>query len=809
MLGTCSFQIEKIMKLKLFTILALIPLFTTLELLGQNGVIRGRVFNALTNEPLEFATVAIPEIGKGAYTDTTGGFEIGKLPPGLYNLEVSYTGFAKKSIPELQVTNSKPVVLDIAMEGNGATTDTVVITASPFNKTAESPVSLRTIGVNEVARNPGGNRDISKVIQSLPGVAGTVGFRNDIIIRGGSPNENRFFLDGIEVPNINHFSTQGASGGPVGLINVNFIREVDFFTGAFPATRGNALSSVMDIKQVTGREDRLGLNATVSSSDIGATLEGPLGRKTTFIASARRSYLQLLFNQLGLPFLPTYNDFQFKTKTKFNAKNELTVIGLGAIDQFSLNLDADSTKEQQYILGNLPVSTQWNYTTGINFKHFFEKSFLTVVASRNMLNNRSFKYEDNDESNDNNLILDYTSQEIENKFRVEHNLRMGEFKLVYGAGYEYVKYNNSTFQRFSTPLGLDTVDFESSLNFHKYNAFGTVSRKFLDDRLVTSFGLRMDGNSYSGDMSNPFEQISPRLSLSYYLTPSLSLNANTGIFYQLPPYTVLGYRDNSGTLVNRNNGIKYIRSSHAVAGIEYNTSFNTKFSVEGFYKRYDNYPFLLRDSISLANLGGDFGVIGNEPASSTSEGRSYGVEVLAQQKLFKGFFGILAYTLVRSEFTNADDQFTPTAWDNRHIVTSTLGKKFGKSWEIGARWRYYGGTPYTPFNLPLSSQIAVWNVTGRGIPDYSLLNTQRIPSSHNLDMRIDKKWFFEKWSLNLYLDVQNVYNFESELAPFIDVVRDVNGNPVVDPDNPGSYLVEELPNVTGTILPSIGIVIDL
>lgn len=797
------------MKLKSFTLLLLLPVLAVMDLVGQNGVIRGRVFNALTNEPLEFATVALPDIGKGAYTDTTGSFEITKLPPGLYNLEVSYTGFVKKSMPELQVTNSKPVVLEIAMEGGGATADTVVITASPYNKTAESPVSLRTIGVNEVARNPGGNRDISKVIQGLPGVAGSVGFRNDIIIRGGSPNENRFFLDGIEVPNINHFSTQGASGGPVGLINVNFIREVDFFTGAFPATRGNALSSVMDIKQVSGRDDRLGLNATLSSTDIGATLEGPLGKKTTFIASARRSYLQLLFNTLGLPFLPTYNDFQFKTKTRFNAKNELTVIGLGAIDQFSLNLDADSTREQKYILGNLPVSTQWNYTTGINFKHFFDKSFLTIIASRNMLDNRSFKYENNDESTEDNLILDYTSQEIENKFRVEHNLRFGEFKLVYGAGYEFVKYNNSTFSRFTTPFGVDTVDFESSVNFHKYNAFGTVSRKFLDDRLVASFGLRMDGNSFSSEMSNPLEQVSPRLSLSYYLTPSLSINANTGIFYQLPPYTVLGYRDAAGNLVNKDNGVKYIRASHAVAGIEYTTSFNTKFSVEGFYKRYNNYPFLLRDSISLANLGGDFGVVGNEPATSDSEGRTYGLEVFAQQKLFKGFFGIVSYTLVRSEFTNADGKYTPTAWDNRHIVTSTLGKKFGKTWEVGARWRYYGGTPYTPFDLALTSQIPIWNVIGRGVPDYSLLNTERNNASHNLDVRVDKKWFFDKWSLNLYFDVQNVYNFEAELAPFIDVVRDVDGNPIVDPNNPGSYLVEELPNVTGTLLPSIGIVIDL
>jgi len=790
-------------------VLACLALLGSQDLWSQSGVIRGRVYNALTNEPLEFATVALPDVGKGAYTDTTGAFEIKQLSPGLYNLQVSYTGFKPRSVPELQVTNAKPVVLDLGLEADGSSMDTVVITASPFNKTAESPVSLRTVGVNEIARNPGGNRDISNVIQSLPGVAGTVGFRNDIIIRGGSPNENRFFLDGIEVPNINHFSTQGASGGPVGLINVNFIREVDLYTGAFPASRGNALSSVMDIKQVSGRDDRLGLNATVSSSDIGATLEGPLTKKTTFIASARRSYLQFLFSAIGLPFLPTYNDFQFKTKTKFNSKNELIVMGLGAVDQFNLNLDADSTRSQQYILGNLPVLTQWNYTVGTNYKHFFENSFLTAVASRSMINNRSFKYENNDESDEANKILDYTSQEMENKFRLEHNLRTAGFKIVYGGGYEYIRYTNSTFNRISTPVGIDTIDFNSNLDLHKYSAFGNVSRKLLDDRLVVGLGLRFDGNSYSSEMSNPLEQFSPRFSFSYYLTPRLSLNGNTGIYYQLPPFTVMGFRNQDGSLVNQNNGLKYVRSDHAVAGLEYTTGFNAKFSVEGFYKRYSNYPLLLRDSISLANLGGDFGTIGNEPVTSTSLGRSYGVELFAQQRLYKGFFGILAYTYVRSEFTNGDGEYAPSSWDNRHIVTSTLGKKIGKTWEIGARWRFYGGTPYTPYNIGLSALTSVWDVTGRGIPDYTQINSLRNPSAHNLDMRVDKKWFFDKWSLNLYLDIQNIYNFQAAGTPILDVIRDDMGNPMLDPNNPAAYQVEQFENITGSTLPSIGIVIDL
>ncbi len=792
---------------RLFFILILIAL--SLPVFAQSGIIRGRVFNSINNEPLEFATVKVQGESFGAYTDTLGAFEITGMPPGLYSIEVTFVGYESKVVSERQVTNSKPVELEFAMLETSTKVKAVEITASPFNKTEESPISLRTIGVNEIARSPGGNRDISRMIQSLPGVAGTVAFRNDIIIRGGSPNENRFYIDGIEVPNINHFSTQGASGGPVGLINVNFIREVDFFTGAFPSNRGNALSSVMDIKQKTGREDRLGFNATIGSSDLGLTVEGPLSKKTTFIASGRRSYLGWLFKTLALPFLPIYNDFQFKTRTKFNAKNELTVIGLGAVDNFALNLEADSTDEQRYILGYLPVNKQWSYTTGANFKHFFTNSYLTVVASRNMFDNSSTKFLNNDESNPANKILDYNSQEIENKLRVEHNIRKSGYKIVYGANYEYAKYNNRTFNRISTPVGLDTINFQSDLKLHKYGFFGNVARNFVDNRLTLALGLRFDGVNYSKETSNPLDQVSPRFSLSYIIKPRFSFNFNTGIYSQLPAYTILGYRDQAGTLVNKENGVKYIRSKHLVGGFEYNSTFNTRFSVESFYKHYTNYPFLLSQQISLANLGGDFGVVGNAPITSTSIGQSYGVELMAQQKLFKGFFGILSYTFVRSEFTDGTGEFKPSSWDNKHIVTTVLGKKFKKNWELGVRWRYYGGTPYTPYDVERSSEIAVWNISGQGRPDYTQLNSQRLAPSHSMDVRIDKKWFFEKWSLNLYLDLQNAYNYQSKGVPFLDVVRDENGDPVVDPNKPGHYQMREIENTLGTILPSIGVVLDI
>ncbi len=781
---------------------------------AQNGIIKGRVFNELSNEPVMFANVVLDSNKTGTITDEEGKFRFDNLAPGTYNVSVTFLGFKDVRLYEIRVGTAKPTVLDIPMQASSEELAAVVVKASPFNKTEESPVSMRTINSEEIFRNPGGNRDISKVIQVLPGVATTISFRNDIIVRGGAPNENRFYLDGIEIPNINHFATQGSSGGPVGMLNVNFIREVDFYAGAFPANRGNSLSSVMEFKQTRGNDEKLTGTFMLGSSDAGLTLDGPMGKNSTFILSARRSYLQFLFQALSLPFLPTYNDFQYKQFININQNNQLTLIGLGAIDDFVLNESAnDGLTEQEdidrnnYILGNIPVNSQWNYAAGANWKHFSENSFQTFVVSRNHLNNKAIKYENNIEDPA-NLILDYQSEEIENKVRIENTTRTGSWKLNYGAGYEYAIYKNSTFNRVEQNQDIVVIDFDSELTFSKYSVFGQMSRKLFTDRVAISFGIRTDFNDYSSEMSDPIEQLSPRLSMSYYLTEKLSLNGNVGRYYQLPAYTVMGFRDNNGVLVNQENDITYIEVDHYVGGIEYNINSYAKTTVEGFYKNYNNYPFLLADSISLANLGGDFGVIGSEAVSSTSSGRSYGVEFLLQQKLSKSVYGIISYTWVRSEFENKDGENVPSAWDNQHLLNLTAGKRFGKDWEFGAKFRFLGGAPYTPYDIALSSRKDVWDVTGQGIPDWDRLNEERFSVAHGLDVRIDKKWYYEKWALNVYLDIQNLYNFQAQAQPFLDVVRDDNGDPMEDPNDPSKYQTRLIENTSGTVLPSVGIMLE-
>lgn len=785
-------------------------------LMAQTGSIRGQVTDALTNEPIAFADILVLGTDRGTTTDLDGLYQLDGIPPGLYDIRVSYLGYKEQVIYEIQVTTARPIEVNVALEEQAEVLEEVVVRASPFRKTEESPLSLRTIGVAEIQRNPGGNRDISRVVQVLPGVTTSASFRNDLIIRGGAPNENRFYLDDVEVPNINHFATQGAGGGPVGLINVNFIREVDFYSGAFPANRGNALSSVFQFKQRDGRNDRLGATFMVSATDVGATIEGPIGEKTTYLASARRSYLGALFEVIGLPFLPTYNDFQVKVKHKIDQQNELTFIGLGAVDRFELNLEANETEDQQFLLANLPVSPQWNYTNGLVYKRYRDNGFWTFVVSRNMLNNEAEKYADNDDSSEANLLLRYRSQEIENKFRAEDVRQIGNYKLGYGINYEYDKYNVRTFNRIFTNSGPQDIDFASNFNMNRYGFYGQVSRKWLEDRLVVSVGIRFDGNDYSDEMRSPLEHASPRLSLSYALTPSVAFNFNTGIYYQLPAYTLLGYQED-GKFVNKDNGIDYIQNQHLVAGLEWNTAANSKITLEGYYKAYNDYPFLLRDSLTLANLGGDFGVVGNEPAVPRSAGRSYGLEFLFQQRLYKGFYGIVSYTLGWSEFEDKNGDFVASSWDARHIANLAIGKRFGNNWEIGVNWRYQDGLPFTPF-AGESSLVTNWDRNNRGIRNFDLLNTERLGAFSAVDLRVDKKWFFDKWSLNVFLDIENLTaSVVNNRELILDRPLDENGTPqgppiIVNPDAPEDeqrYRLKEINDGQGTVIPSIGIMIEL
>ena len=793
--------------MKKWFILSLLFLIFQTNLWAQQAMVKGRVIEVQSNEPMPFVNVIVTGTTLGTITDNEGNFKLTGLMPGFIRLQASFVGYHIVISSEFEVSNAKAAFIEIRMEKMDTEIKEVTVTASPFRKTEESPVSLKTIGIAEIEKSPGANRDISKVIQSFAGVLSSPSFRNDIIIRGGGPSESRFYLDGVEVPNINHFATQGASGGAVGILNADLIREVNYYSGAFPSNRGNALSGVFEFGQVDGNADKLNFKGSLGASEVSATLDGPLSDKTTFIVSARRSYLKLLFSALKLPFLPTFNDMQFKVRTRFDAKNELTFIGLGSVDVNNLNLDIKNPDDQQkYILGYLPVYDQWSYTLGAVYKHFWENSYQTLVLSRSHLSNSRTKYLDNDESSASNKILDYTSQEMENKIRFENNMRMDGFKANVGANIDFAQYSNTTAQKRFYSENVININYNTKLNLMKYGLFGQISHEFLTQRLTLSAGFRMDANNYSSEMNNLLKQFSPRFSASYLLTSKWSLNLNTGRYYQLPPYTALGYKQNNA-FVNKGN-LKYISVDHFIGGLEFKPATAMQFSLEGFLKNYRNYPFSVNDQISLANKGADYGVIGDEEVVSTSKGRAYGAEFQARVRTTKGYSLNLSYTLVRSEFQDGTGTYIVSAWDSKHILSMTGTAALKRNWQVGGRFRFVGGLPYTPWDLNRSSLIAAWNLQGGPYLDNSKLNANRFGVFHQLDIRVDKSYYLKKMTLKFYLDIQNLYNYQSQSTDIVVRETDANGN-FLTAENGTRYVLRSVKNTSGTVLPTIGVQVEL
>ena len=766
---------------------------------AQNtGTLTGQVIDNQSLLPLEGATVIVEGTSKGVITDAEGYFILADLPPQTYNITTSYLGYTTQTKFNVIVKSVGTADLLFKLEENTQTLEEVIVAKSPFRTTKETPLSTQSLSAVEIETYPGGNNDIAKVAQSLPGISPSIGgFRNDFIIRGGAPNETVYYLDGIEIPNINHFSTQGSAGGPVGMLNVDFVREVTLSTSAFGAEYDNPLSGVLAFEQREGNTQDFATKLRIGASEAGITINTPLFKrdqersKTSLMVSARRSYLQFVFALVGLPIRPDYWDYQWKLNHKIDAYNSLSFIGLGSVDDFSVVAPDTFDAEQQSTIEQVPIIQQRSNTIGLTWRRNFKsgKGRMLVALSNNRLQNVFSRFSDNE--NKTGLLFENDAIEQETKLRVHFTQFEQEWKLSYGLNLQRSHYQNAT-------LGLlENFNYETAIDFEKYGFFGKASRSFLNDRLSFSLGFRADADSFTTG-SKLFDNFSPRIAASYRLTEDdrWKINASIGRYFKMPTYTMLGFQDLARNFINQNN--RYTRSDHYVAGVEYNLSPTSRITLEGFLKDYSQYPVSILDQVSLANKGGGFEVLGNEPISDNGEGKSYGLEFLFQQKLTKNFYGVLAYTYFFSEFSRDQGPVLPTVWDSRNLLSFTGGYKFKRNWEISLRYRYAGETPYVPTDVAAS--LAAYP---RIVLDYNRLGDVSLESFSQGDLRIDKKWNFKRLSFNFYFELQNFLAQAVPRPQEYGLRRDTEGNEV----QPRSLVLIDT-NRTETPLPSFGFVFD-
>ena len=782
-------------KIKYISFFFIFLITTTFSFAQVKTSIKGNVVDE-RGAPIFAASIYLNN-SQGTVSEEDGTFQITNVVPGSYNLTASFVGFDSQTKFNIIIKSRGNRSFNfILIESSESLEEVVVSNKNTISRPKETPLSTQSLSAVEIATYPGGNNDVVQVAQSLPGVSPSVGgFRNDLIIRGGAPNETVYYLDGVEVPNINHFATQGSAGGPVGLLNVSFINDVTLSTSAFGSQYDNPLSGVLQFKQRDGNKERFNTNIRVSATDAAFTFEGPLFKNkkkesnTSFLLSVRRSYLQALFKLIGLPIRPDYWDYQYKLSHQIDKYNDLYFIGLGSVDDFTVEAPEDYDEEAQAVLEQAPFIKQKTNSIGVTWRKRFKdgSGYMESTLSNNRLENIFTNYIDPE--NETGIIFRNDAIESETKLRHQLTKFLSDWKITAGFNLQHSFYTNNTTNN------TDAIFYTTEIDFMKYGFFANATRSFFDEKFDVSVGFRMDDDSFttsSGLVSN----FSPRLSLSYEFLEDWRISATAGRYFKIAPYTILGFRDSNGILSNKDSD--YTQSDHYVIGLQHYLNPAASISLEGFYKKYSNYPVSVLDQISLANKGADFEVLGNEDVETIGNGRSYGLEFQYQQKLLNNFYSIFSYTYFFSEFTGFEtDIYTPSVWDSRHLISFVGGYKLKKNWEISSRYRFAGQTPYVPTNLDatLASYPEI-------ILDYTRLGEEKLATFSQLDIRVDKKWNYNKYSLNIFFEVQNVLGQSIPRPNEYGLSRDINGNL----NNPLS--LSQINQDTSTSIPSIGIVVD-
>jgi len=741
-------------------ILIILILFSASVFSQEKGVINGRVTDQETKSPVPEATVSILNTDLKTKTNEKGEFSFTGIPYGTYELKVSSLGYDAFIHTDVVVLSSRPADVEIELLVNAITTQQIDVEGKYFQKSTDVSTSSYNLDFEEVRRAPGAVEDISRMVQIMPGVSPANDQRNDLIVRGGSPSENLTMIDGIEIPNVNHYPTQGSTSGPIGMINVKFIDDVNFSTGGFSARYGDKLSSVMDIKFREGYRKRFLSDINLSTAGFGGLFEGPLfTQKGSFLFSVRKSYLNLIKGAIRLAAVPDYWDFNLKTVYDFSKNTRLTFVGIGGIDDISFEgEDSKISDDNPY---GKAKGQQRQFTAGFNLRKLFKKGYVQTVLS----NSSAFlEYTNNDIRTD-QLKFKYNSYESDFNFKSEVFYQLNKTNnVILGGSARYIKFKNETFYvadttAFGDPIPETNVNVKE--NYYKASAFAQYTLKLLDSRLILNAGTRVD--FFSGIRKNV--EGSQRLGISYSILPTTTISASTGIFYQAPEYVWL-------TSDPRNENLRYIRADHFVAGIEHLFTPELRLSIEGYYKNYKNYPVSTLVPTYVLISGGTENGPNLLFGQAVSEGKGYsrGIDFSLHKKLTgNGFYGMINYSLSESKVTGLEGGERPGSFDYRHNMTIIAGYQISNDWLVGLKFRYTTGRPYTPFDIALSTYA------GRGVSDFNNFNGARFQDYNRLDLRVDKKWNFKGLSIVSYFELQNVFNKENVYQYFWNEYKNTEG----------------------------------
>lgn len=705
------------------------------------GTIKGQVVDYATKQPIVGASVVLLGTTTGASTDDEGRYKISGVPVGTYAVGFRSIGYDPLTLTDVVVKPKRTLFVDAELHQSTVSVDSITVSAGFFSQPEDQPSSSVSFSSEEIRRSPGTAGDVSRILAGLPSIAKVDDQLNSLAVRGGSPLENAFYLDNIEIPNINHYPIQGTTGGPIGLINVDFIKSVDFSAGGFPASYGGRLSSVMELAFREGNREEFDGQVGLHFAGLEAAAEGPIANGSgSWMFSARRSYLDLLVDAIGTGVAPKYSDYQGKIVYDVSSRSQISLLGVVGVDY--IEFDKDTTVDDgNNFYGN---SDGWEYAFGTNWRYLWGNGF-----SNTSLGYLATKFgNDFYETKSDVYLSEQTTTEAAVQLRNTNHYRFSE-SVSMDFGFDVKQVFNDYYNRVAEytnfvgdTTAADTVDIYEKAIFAGTYASMTFRPAA---RLTTTIGLRFDWSE-----ANQNNYLSPRFSFTYEFNDRTALTGATGIYRQFLQPNVLVWDESFRELSDP-------MAVHYVLGVRHLLRSDTRLTIEAYYKEYDYMPMdpdqpqlMLADEYGFARLYAPVEVL-------VDNGKAYsaGLEATLQRKLVSGIYGLVSGSYSRSRYEGFDGFWRDRLVDNKVLVSVEGGYKPNERWNYSLRWVYAGGRPYTPLDIDASKAI------NRAVRDETRINGERFPAYHSLNLRVDRRFNWSGSNLVVYLSVWNAYNREN------------------------------------------------
>lgn len=724
---------------------------------SANGTLKGIITDADTKQPLPGVNIIIKQSDLGTSSDINGNFIFENLPSGTYILEFSFIGYKKIAKTDVIIKPGRTNFISVEMFPTLIEIENVVVQAGYFSSVEDEPLSVVNFSAEEIRRAPGAAGDVSRIMYGLPAIAKINDARNSLIVRGGSAVENTFYIDNIEIPNINHYPVDGASDGPIGILNADFIEDANLHTGGFSPVYGDRMSSIMQISYREGNSDNFIPQLTLSLAGFGASVEGPIGKSGNYMFSVNKSYLDLVVDKAETGgALPIYGDAQGKITYKLSDNNKISLIGIFSQDEIQLDYEDALESDLTNVYGKTNGITN---LAGINLQHLWGNKGYSDISFAHTYNNYDKEYY---ETKSKNLLYINNSTENTLALRNVNLIKTDELNSIeFGIDAKIFINDNYQFYGSYTDKYNNTVTSASAYNnFHSFKGGIFSEYKYSPtESIITKFGFRAD----AFEANNSFT-FSPRFTIQYYLDNTTSFTYSSGKFHQEIPNHLIMQNGKFSDL-------KTPYSLHNILGFSKLLSTDTRLTIEGYYKRYYNMPLdPAQPHVFIIDESASDGIFRyHENLSDQGEAESFGAEVMVQKKLAENFYGLAAGSISKSKYKDVDGNWHDRIYDNLFNINIEGGYILNDEWEFKLRWTYAGGAPYTPFDIDKSTDA------NAGIWDLSKINSERLPDYHSLNIRVDKRFYFNSSNLILYLSIWNAYGRENIAQYIWDEVRNKQG----------------------------------